>query len=54
MEEVLALALEPRCPIWHLALSLGGANLAAKIGLARFAKLTFFAFRGAADTERFE
>lgn len=52
MEEVLALTLETRRPIRHLALPLRGANLTAKIGLAGFAELAFFAFGGAAEGRR--
>lgn len=47
MEEVLALAFETGCTIWHNTLSLGGSDFSAKVGFARFAEFTFFTFWGA-------
>jgi hypothetical protein len=44
VEEVLALALEARGAVGHDALALGGSDLAAEVGLARFAELALFAF----------
>ena len=47
MEEVFATALESRGSVRHNASALGGANLAAEVGLAGFAEFAFFAFWGA-------
>jgi hypothetical protein len=47
VQDVLALALESRGSVGHDALALGGADLAAKVGLAGLAELALFAFRGA-------
>lgn len=43
MKQVLALALEARGAIGHDALALGGADLAAEVGLARLAELALLA-----------
>lgn len=47
VEEVLALGLEARGAVGHDALALGGANLAAKVGLARLAELALATLGGA-------
>lgn len=44
VEEVLALALEARGAVRHDTLALGGADLAAEVGLTRLAELALFAF----------
>lgn len=44
VQEVLALALEPRCAIGHDALALGGSNLAAQVRLSGLAELALFTF----------
>jgi hypothetical protein len=49
VQEVLALALEPRGSIGHDSPSLGCSDLAAKVGLARLAELAFTALRGAVE-----
>lgn len=51
VQEVLALALESGCPVWHLPFALGGPDLPAQVCLAGFAKLTFLAL-GCANGER--
>lgn len=51
VEKVFALALEARSAIRHNALALCGADLAAEVGLARFAELALFAFWGAVGCE---
>lgn len=43
MQQVFALAPEPRRAVWHLALALGSADLATQVRLARFAELAFLA-----------
>lgn len=43
MKQVLALALEARSAVGHNALALGGADLAAEVGLARLAELALLA-----------
>lgn len=47
MEEILALALEARGTVGHDTLALGGADLAAKVGLAGLAELALLALGGA-------
>ena len=47
MEEVFALALKARGPIWHDAFALGGSDFTAEICLARFAEFAFAAFGSA-------
>jgi hypothetical protein len=47
VQQVLAAALEPRRAVWHHAAALGGADLAAEVGLAGLAELAFAAFRSA-------
>ena len=44
MQEVLAACLEARAAVWHDAFALGGADLAAEVGLAGFAEFAFAAF----------
>lgn len=44
VQQVLALAPEPRGPVGHQALALGGADLAAEVRLARLAELALFTF----------
>lgn len=46
VQQVLALALEARGAVGHDALALGGANLAAQVGLARLAELALLALGG--------
>ena len=52
MQQILALALESRGTVRHDTLALSGPNLAAEVGLARYAELAFFAFRGAAASQQ--
>jgi hypothetical protein len=47
VKEILALALEARGAVRHDTLALGGADLAAKVGLAGLAELALLAFGGA-------
>jgi hypothetical protein len=47
MEEILALALEPRGTVRHDTSALGVPDLAAEVGLARLAELALPALRGA-------
>lgn len=42
----MTFAAEARCTVGHDALSLSGANFAAKVGFAGFAKFAFAAFGG--------
>ena len=44
VQQILALALEARGPIWHHALALRAADLAAQVRLAGFAELAFPTF----------
>jgi hypothetical protein len=46
MQQILALALESRCPVGHHALALRSAYLSAQVRLARLAELAFAAFGG--------
>lgn len=43
MKQVLAFALKSRGSVGHHSLALRGSDLAAEIGLARFAELAFLA-----------
>ena len=45
MKQILTLALESGCSVWHDALALGCSNFPAQICLAGFAEFAFFAFR---------
>jgi hypothetical protein len=44
VQQILTFALEAGGAVWHHTLALGGSNLAAEIGLARFAEFAFLAF----------
>ena len=44
MQQLFALAFEPRRPVRHHAFTLCGANLAAEVCLARCAEFAFAAF----------
>jgi hypothetical protein len=47
VEEILALALKSRGAVGHQTLTLGGSDLAAKVGLSGLAELALLALRGA-------
>jgi hypothetical protein len=47
VQQVLALALETAGAVGHYALTLGGTDLAAQVGLAGLAELALLAFGGA-------
>lgn len=49
VQQVLAARLEARCPVGHDAFALGGADLAAQVGLAGDTELALFAFGGAVE-----
>ena len=51
VQEVLAAGFEARGAVWHHAFALGGADLAAEVGLAGFAEFAFAAF-GCAGVRR--
>lgn len=44
MEQLLTLALESRCSIWHDTLSLCGSDFTAKVRLSGFTELAFSTF----------
>lgn len=52
MQEVLSFASESAGAIGKDAFALGGSNLSAQVGLARFAELALLALRSAFASQR--
>ncbi len=52
MQQLFALALEPRCSVGHDTFALGSSDLAAEVRLAGFAELAFAALRCTREEKR--